>query len=678
MAPGQFLTTTADPNKLGMPGAAAAQRGAAVQAEGLRWFGHLLQSQRATEQAANENEFETSVRQGFANIDATTPEDYAPVGSPLGTTRGSPGAYMSATNRQRNHVTALRDTAQKQAMAIVDPVVRRRFLTAASKRISSVTPEINSKIQAQFRDYSQATFARRRGQALNNIVSVPPGGVRNNMIEDFIGTIVEEGRQGFWTEKQITAAIVKAHSDIDLTQARRDLADEKSYEGKIKILKRLDTGKYEKEHPDAGQPAYPNLDIKDRGVLAGRAITQADTAAAAAVRAEALRVRLEDKAAKDAREKREQTIGEQIDAARVAAMTDTRDSNGNLVDSDGVPVTQWSVAEILSINNRELDGDARQRLLQRLQGEDLIVNDGAHLELTDAIYDAFTERELDDVEAKIRDWHNRNIIGFKSRDHLTDQLEKARGKTPGFEEQKRYRGYLRGLMQRIGVEAFGALFAGLAPAEDPKISASRAEMFFDERLRLGDRPAAAFHAAASAYVNFGKRSSVAESFLITMPPSLQKILKFDPANPEVEYDIETLTTADTAAAWDEWVRLSEGGLQEIPGALDLEKVKEVRRKGQLSEEDVRGLGLSERDRITFRDLYASENALEMITGWVTKPGPVSESDTAAPIPDPVLPALTDDDPVLPALTVDDNAFERLLKKLFEGAKSLGSPSTVRD
>ena len=110
MAPGQFLTTTADPNKLGMPGAAAAQRGAAVQAEGLRWFGHLLQSQRATEQAANENEFEASVQQGFANIDATTPEDYAPVGSPLGTTRGSPGAYMSATNRQRNHVTALRNT----------------------------------------------------------------------------------------------------------------------------------------------------------------------------------------------------------------------------------------------------------------------------------------------------------------------------------------------------------------------------------------------------------------------------------------------------------------------------------------------------------------------------------------------------------------------------------------
>ena len=659
MAPGQFLTTTADPNKLGMPGAAAAQRGAAVQAEGLRWFGHLLQSQRATEQAANENEFEASVQQGFANIDATTPEDYAPVGSPLGTTRGSPGAYMSATNRQRNHVTALRNTAQKQAMAIVDPVVRRRFLTAASKRISSVTPEINSKIQAQFRDYSQATFARRRGQALNNIVSVPPGGVRNNMIEDFIGTIVEEGRQGFWTEKQIVAAVVKAHSDIDLTQARRDLADEKSYEGKIKILARLDTGKYEEGHPNAGQPAYPNIDIKDRGVLAGRAITQADTAAAAAVRAEALRVRLEDKAAKDAREEKEQVIGEQIDAYRVAAMT-------------GVPVTQWSVAEILSINNRELDGDARQRLLQRLQGEDLIVNDDAHLQLTDAIYDAFTERELDDVDAQIRDYYNRNIIGFKSRDHLTDQLEKARGKTPGFEEQKRYRGYLRGLMQRTGVEVLGAMFRQTETAEDPKISASRAEMFFDERLRMGDRPAAAFHAAASAYVDFGKRSAVAESYLQTMPPSLQKILKFDPANPEVEYDIETLTTADTARAWDEWERLSEGGLQEIPGALDLEKTKEKRREGQLSEEDVRGLGLSERDRITFRDLYASENALEMITGWVTKPGLVPESDTGAPIPATVIPPLTD----------DDNVFEQAVKGLLEYTpgwmKNLGSPSTVRE
>lgn len=696
-APGQDLSALASPGKVAMAAEAYGALGGTIQTEGLRWFGHQLKTERATEQATKENEFEAHVQQGFTNIESTTPEDFPPVGSPLGTTKGSRDAHMSATNRQRNHVMGLRDQAQRQAMTITDPVVRRRFLTSANKRIASVTPQVNSKIQAQFKDYSQATFAKRRVQVLNAIILTPQGDVRDLMVEDFIGSIAEQGRQNFWTEKETVAAMIKAASDIDLTQARRDLADAKTEEGKLTVLKRLDTGVYEATHEVEsmqGQPAYPNLDLKDRGLLAGRAIRQADSAAAAAVRLAATQARALDKEATDARETFEQNIAEGIDAYRVAGMTGESDAAGKYFDDQGNEIKQWSVEEILALSDRKIDHDARNRLVARIQGSDGIYNDAAHLELSDAIYDAFTERELDDVEQRIRQWHNGNIIGFKSRDRLVTQLGSARKKTPGFQEAKDYRGYLNALMARTGIEAISAIFKGTTEGEDPKIPASGAQRFFDERLRLGDRPAEAFHKAASAFVSFDKRSDVAASFLITMPPSLQEILNFDPNKPEVDYSIDLLTTDHTARAWDEWERLSEGSTGEMPGALDLEKTKDVRREGQLTEEEVRGLDLTERQRITFRSLYAAENALEMITGWVTTPGTGNNagSDTTentesnntsanrGVVPgdgnnNADLEAVLNNPPTDPE---DDSSWKALLEKIIGSGKDFLRPSTIRD
>lgn len=640
MISGQPLSSRMDPGAASQGLSAKAGFYAQVTDTGLQALEYSLKTSRATELKSHENEFDGHIAQGMHNIASSSPEDFAPVGAPLGTTQGTTASHMSPQNRISSHVAALHEQKTRQANNISNSTVRARFISAANSRIASITPQVSAAIRAQFTDYSEAVFMEGRTKSLNAIVAKPPGPVRNALIENYAAEIREMGERNFWDDKKVAKEILDMMGDIDLLQARRDLANEKTYDGKLKILDRLDTGLYEDGHANAGQPAYQHLDISRKGVLANRAVRQADAALAAQ---QAALNKLESKrlrADKEARRVAYQDFATQISTYRANASEGRVDESGVVTDPNGNVLTIPTALEIWSTPSRQLDQEKKRDLVDMIEGRDRIRNDQAQEELNDDIYGAFTEAELNDVEEKVHLYRDKHIIGWKLAGDAMSLIEQKRGNTQGFQDQKDYRGHLQDLMRNSGIEDLAIFLRSVDSKDDAKIPSTRVDMYYDRLIREGARPAEAFYEAAKLFVAEDKRDQVAQSWLLTLPLPIQKAFDFDPRKTDnYKSTWEGLNRSHVEEARTQWDAYASGAKTKseregLKKAITLDEET----PGAPTQEAIRELGIPEQDRVTYRDLLSMENAIDMLDYWITKP-----ALTPPPEPNPGKPDATENE-----------------------------------
>ena len=581
MAPGQFLTTTADPNKLGMPGAAAAQRGAAVQAEGLRWFGHLLKTERATKQATAEHEFGTALNQTIANAQSQNPAEA--------------WEGRGATEQRAFVENALQMNAQKQATGISDPVVRRRFLTSANKSIIGAMPTIGTHLNNNYRDHSVAAWDLRQNTAVRTIAAMEPGAAREVAIDDMIKGLIFTGESRDWGPKVINKAIIGALSDIDHYQARTDFAeastDQVNPVARVEeFLESLNTGE-----------RYKNLDIGKAASLASQAerallrLTNSEIAKAEA------KERKEERDIDREQDANFETISNEIDLARYYF------SRGEEPPAD---LTVWSLPDLMNMDpllERKLKPGQKKVLLQQLSGADKINNPQVVAEYEKRITDAFSEEELDAVEADLRDIYLDNptpvpILGSKAYQQLTNHIKQVRGNTPAAAEKKRYAARVTDMLRSSGTVA---MFTDqLAGADDKNIVATLAEEYYDNRVSEGIRPAQAFYETIQEYVHPNHIDDLTYSVFQSLPADVKAVFG------TVEKDnLVNINTTTIFKAWDAWDVYSRGGLPSKVSAAE----REIPTREQLSPKQVEKLGLSVRERMTTRSLYAAEQALTFLT-----------------------------------------------------------------
>ena len=600
-APGQFLSVQADPGKLGAPAAGLAGLGSTVQTEGLRWFGHLLKTERATKQATAEYEFGTALNQTIANAQSQNPAEA--------------WEGRGATEQRAFVENALQMNAQKQATGISDSVVRRRFLTSANKSIIAAMPTIGTHLNNNYRDYSEAAWDLKQNTAVRTIASMVPGAARDLAIEDMVKGLMFTGESRGWGPKAINKAIVGALSDIDHHEARTDLAraiaggpdgtgDPVLLVGKV--LDDLRTG-----GPDGKR--YRNLDISKAAALISSGERRLGTLATNQLNAALKKARDEEAFINIEQEKEYERLHAVIDKARAWQL-----ANPGAVLPDDVPML--TTADLRMMVDRKINPAQKDILRRKIEGEDEINNTRAVADFNDRITNAYTEEDLSYLEKEVSRQYQSGIIGGKAHRVLKSNIKAIKGNTPRADRIKTYERNLRTI---FGDKPGGLHIPGQRTA-DNDIELSGAMIQYHAAVGRGVRPAQAFYEALD--VHFTRASSektIAVSIVRSLPSSIQNALgitNIRDFGTNGTIKVDDLTLENLSAARRAWARYASGVLPE-----EVKRAEEVvgadKTLAQLTPKEVRGLGLDKEERIGVADLYAMESSLSHLGRIIQRYGP---------------------------------------------------------
>jgi len=604
-AAGQFLTTKADPNKLGLPGAAYGQLGSTVQAEGQRWFGHLLKKERATKQAAAEAAFESTVQTTISNSKRQGVDEWltttTPAAPPADISDAADKWRSGGLTEQRQGVTERRTmiseelykAAQRQASTIGDPVVRSRFLSAASTRISSAMPQISTNLYAKYKDYSLAVHentANLHERAIAQFAEGDPIGEELWVKE--VGRIRYLGAEGDWDEEDIEKKINGARSRITNYRANRALSETTTVEEVEVFLKDL-----------RGNKKFIHLTPQQLTSIERRAESRATRLN---------NQEIADASRADAKAERDRKTAQRIHGEEaLSKISKDRIMLARGETPDEPPLTTW---DIYAAPPGFYTPETRDRLIATIQGEKVIHDPALHARMIEEIYDAFDDQELADLQDEAYKLFERGGIGGKAYGELTTSIQGMRDKTPAALEKKQYAGFVKRLLVKAGVgDIYIGGAVGQAMKDDPRVPSTNASIMYENLVNEGMRPAEAYYEVALRFAE--DQAEIATNVVRGMDDEIR--VAFGLESPFDKIKLETLDYKQLNDAWDIWIGYASGRLEQLgaKAVVEAERVARFERRGMLTQPQVLATGITREQRIGVRALYASESALEYLTKY---------------------------------------------------------------
>ena len=438
-----MLSSQASPSLMGLPGAAMSQLGDTIQGEGLRWLKSEVEKERATELAHHQNEFESVIAQTQENVYTQSVDSWGKDG------------YSTATQRRQLIQESLLKEATRRSQQISNSTTRTAFMSAARKRITGVMPGIASTLRSKHSDHAQTLQANAYDNDVKAIAKVPPSELRHQMIVNAFARLDEVARLGGLKKSFVAKQKRNMLSDVDemnissrLSQVGATSADA------IKLLGELQTDK------------YPNLTAD--GLR--RAEKKVNDAIERLQKTEQLAAYTEgERAVKAKNRENEATYRKYYDDITVAQKKA----------SEGKPGAMQAVREAIDkIPSRDLDPADREKLKRRLDGKDEVRNPELVSQFRDDILNAVDEGDVDYLEQQIEQAYGRLAIGGKAVGELRGLIDKRRRKTPGFEEEKQYRGLLKTALSPAG----GVTYISRTKTPDQNLPEAQALNFYQRRI----------------------------------------------------------------------------------------------------------------------------------------------------------------------------------------------------
>ena len=584
------LSAFASPSDYAAPANAAFQQGAAI-ASGGRMVADIgvteVKQENATLLASEERklddfifEVQTDAVTGAIGQSKMVPNPAMPAGA-----GPRPGNMMLGPREtQQQHLQRYRAAIERQAAAqaarIGDRDVARRFRTAASQKLRSVLPGIQTQLRTRYLDDHRAELdsqlvSRRRSLGRQTFGSA----MFNTMVDDTELLIRTRGIEANETQQNIEKKVRQFRSDVveDYVMSQALIYSEMKTPDSAKQLQRevanyaSATSPYRDLLPDVAERLQKKLSEQYR-IDSNRLVAD-----------EERQEKKDKKAIEDNSKDEVRRIQNVIQQARSKA------------EAPAITATQIR-------NNPLILPDKKQQLINELTGDDGIYNPDARFEYKKLIRDAITEDDLFDVERLIEADHDNNIIGNKLKLELDDDIEKRKTKTPEYEEQERYRKVVRG---SLGINLFETPGAGIfikdAKTAKRRLQLDKYEILLDEGMRPAE---AAFRVIAEA---LQENKEAAGSIANSLPNSITAFLRKKGSNHKMNLD-------DVATMRANWAQLFRG---ELPSSVSLTATQdELARQVALPKKDP--ARITRDQRLKARELYAIESRINAIESLLTE------------------------------------------------------------
>lgn len=587
------LSAFASPSDYAAPANAAFQQGAAIVSGG-RALGDIavteVKQENATLLASEERklddfifEVQTDAVTGAIGQSKMVPNPAYPAGA-----GPRPGNMMLGPREtQQQHLQRYRAAIERQAAAqaarIGDRDVARRFRTAASQKLRSALPGIQTQLRTRYLDDHRAELDNQLVTRRRSLQRQSFGGTMfNQLVQETEELIRTRGIENNETQQNIEKEVRQFRSDVveDYVMNQALIYSEMKTPDSAKQLQRevanyaSATSPYRDLLPDVAERLQKKLSEQYR-IDSNRLVAD-----------EERQEKKDKKAVEDNSKDEVRRIQNVIQSARA---------------NEEAP--KLSVAQIR--NNPLILPDKKQQLINELTGSDGVYNPDAEFEYKKLIRDAITEDDLLDVERLIEADHDNNIIGNSLKLKLDDLIDKRKTKTPEYEEQKRYEKVVRGA---LGLSLFADQFSGRYTT-DTKTAKRQLQLDkYQINLDEGMRPAeAAFTVIAEALQeNEGEAQSIANA----LPDSITGGMRIGNV-------LRKVTLADVATMRENWRKLFRG---QLPATIATDATQEeLARQVALPETDKRRITRDQ--RLKARELYAIESRINAVEDLLTPPPP---------------------------------------------------------
>ena len=499
-----------------------------------------------------------------------------------------PGNMMPGPREtQQQHLQRYRASIERQAAAqaarIGDRDVARRFRAAASSKLRSVLPgiqtqlrtrylddhraELSTKLVTERRSLSRQTFGSElfKENVKKTVSHIRARGIENNETQQNIEKEVRQFRSDVAEDYVMSQALI--YSEMKTPDAAKQLQREVANYASA-------TSPYRDLLPDVAERLQKKLSEQHR--IDSRRLV----------------------ADEERQEKKDKKAVEDNSKTEVRRIQNVIQSARSKEEAPKITATQIR-------NNPLILPDKKQQLINELTGSDGVYNPDAEFEYKKLIRDAITEDDLLDVERLIEADHDNNIIGNKLKLELDDDIEKRKTKTPEYEEQKRYEKVVKGALGiSLFAEQFGGRFTPDAKTVKRQLQLDKYQINLDEGMRPAE---AAFTVIAEA---LQENKEEAQSIANALPDSITGGMRTGNV-------LRDVTLADVATMRENWRNLFRG---QLPATIATDATqKELARQVALPETDERRITRDQ--RLKARELYAIESRINAVEDLLTPPPP---------------------------------------------------------
>lgn len=585
------LSAFASPSDYAAPAGAALQQGAAISRVGQA-LGDIAvteaKQENATLLASEERklddfifEVQTDAVTGAIGQSKMVPNPAEPAGRGPRPGNMMPGPRETQQQHLQRYRAAIERRAAAQAARIGDRDVARRFRAAASQKLRSVLPGIQTQLRTRYLDDHRAELDTQLVTRRRSLQRQTFGGTMfNTMVNDTELLIRTRGIENNETQQNIEKKVRQFRSDVveDYVMDQALIYSEMKTPDLAKQLQReianyaSATSPYRDLLPDIAERLQKKLSEQYR-IDSNRLVAD-----------EERQEKRDKKAIEDNSKDEVRRIQKEIQSARA--------------NQEAPKITAAQIRR----NPRILGSDKKDQLIAELTGSDGVYNYDAEFEYKKLIRDAITEDDLLDVERLIEADHDNNIIGNSLKLELDDDIEKRKTKTPEYEEQERYRKVVKG---SLGISLFGENFS-MPFSTDAKTVKRQLQLDkYEILLEDGMRPAeAAFTVIAEALQG---NKEEARSIANTLPNSITAFLRTKGANHKMNLD-------DVATMRANWAQLFKG---ELPSSVSLTATQdELARQVALPKKDP--ARITRDQRLKARELYAIESRINAIESLLTE------------------------------------------------------------
>tara|TARA_R110002012_G_scaffold89257_2_gene219359 strand:- start:922 stop:2862 length:1941 start_codon:yes stop_codon:yes gene_type:complete len=581
---GGMLSAQASPGRMGSVGAAQAQMGATIANEAVTWGTHFRKIEIATETAGHVETFRKQREKVLSNAALQGVNTWMQGGKQ----QNYNDKRLSVENNLSNFMQ--RDILSK----IKDKTIRRAVQTQLNADLISTMTQAKPLLQKRYLDFSRAESKKYlQGKALE-LASIPHGSeLYKSKWASFQAEAQKFAALGNWNEVDVYKYTAGAEGSIQELRLNQDIINAQGNVDKLQevynSMRSIDpntAAQYNKINPDRMQritsQVQSDLDRERRAAVAEG-------------------IANENREFINANRKQEtdfESIADKILARRIWDQTDPRDRTGN--EPPPVSVTDVRMARV----------EPRQQavLEDMVTGAADIINPTRVNALDNEIDQAVTDADLDAAVKTVKNDHLERRIGQKARQQLLKRIDDTRKKTPEALQIKEMRDLLKRATMKMQETSYGSVAVDGGPEQ------AAALFQFNKNLQLGQRPVEAYY---NAYVdNVAKNKKEAVAFLMKNVdpavrralPALSKVPTLDTGKFEQD-DVQTIRAQINEARE---VHLRQAlGLR--PQALRDKELTTYK----LTPQDLKNfknedLVLSKNERVTVRQLYATERALDML------------------------------------------------------------------
>lgn len=596
---GGMLSAQASPSRWGSVGAAQAEMGATIANEAINWGTHFRKIEIATETANNVEKFRKMREAAFTKA-TMDPVD--------GWVKGGYGNYNEKRIDMENNL--MRDMQTQILSKIKDKTIRTAVKTQLTSDLLTTMTSAKPLLQKRYLDYSRAASkAVLNGTALE-AAKYPHGSDTYNTIwKKFQKKAEGFAALGNWSAQDVYKYTAGAEGSIQELRLNQDIINAQGNVDKLQEvynnMRSIDpntAAQYNKINPDRMQRIMSQVQTD---------LTREQKAAVAKEIAD------ESRAFVNADRNQQtlyETTADKILARRIHDQTNPADRTG--------PVPP--IVTVTDVRKLRLEPRQQAVLEDMITGAKDIINPEWVNKREAEIDEAVTDEDLDNLKKQVRADQLERRIGQKARTQLIKRIEDTRKKTPEAMKIKQLRKELKAATVKMDVEKYGPVAIDGGPQQQSALHA------FERNVELGQRPIEAFY---NAYVdNVAKTKREAISFLMrNIDPAVREAL---PALSKIpNLDDEDFARQDVAAIRQQILDAYEVHMRQAMG-LQPDALRDQNLiTYKLTPDEVKQFKLNKNQRVTVRQLYATERALNMLR---------SAYDTFTPPDRP--PAAVPDDP----------------------------------